>query len=328
MHQDAPPTFKANDCMTERKRQPELGLVIPCYNEEEVLPKLIGALDELALGLPMSVLFVDDGSADGTAALLLEACRQRTQFAVLTLSRNFGHQTAVTAGLRHVRGDIVAVLDADMQDPPALLAEFVEKWRAGYDVVYGIRTDRKESWPLRAAYHLFYRLLKRVSDIDIPKDAGDFALMDRKVVEVINAMPEHNRFVRGLRKWAGFRQTGLPYTRPRRQAGRSKYNVHRLTRLAFDGLLSFSSAPLRLSAWLGVTAAVLGFCYLVFAIFAHFLADTTPEGWTSTMAVILLLGGIQLVVLGIIGEYVGRIFEEVKNRPHFVVRSVAGWLED
>ena len=314
--------------MTVRKPQPELGLVIPCYNEEDVLPKLIQRLDEITFGIPTSVLFVDDGSTDGTSSLILEACQQRASFALLTLSRNFGHQTAVTAGLRHSRGDVVAVMDADMQDPPELLATFVERWREGYDVVYGIRTDRKESWPLRAAYHLFYRLLKRVSDIDIPEDAGDFALMDRKVVDVINAMPEHNRFVRGLRKWAGFRQTGVPYKRPRRVDGRSKYNVHRLTRLAFDGLLSFSSAPLRLSAWLGITAAALGFCYLVFAILAHFLADTAPPGWTSTMAVILLLGGMQLVVLGIIGEYVGRIFEEVKNRPHFVVRSVAGWLED
>ncbi len=314
--------------MTTRKPNPELGLVIPCFNEAEVLPELIRTIERLSLGVPLRVLFVDDGSTDGTQALLTEACQSDPRLACLSFSRNFGHQTAVTAGLRHVPGDIVAVMDADMQDPPALLATFIERWRQGYDVVYGIRRDRKESWPLRCAYWLFYRLLSRVSDTDIPQDAGDFALMDRRVVDVMNAMPEHNRFVRGLRRWAGFRQTGVTYSRPLRQAGRSKYNMHRLTRLAFDGLLSFSSAPLRLSVWMGTAAAVLGFCYLTYAVIGFFLSDNAPEGWTSTVAIILLLGGVQLVVLGIIGEYVGRVFEEVKDRPHFVVRSVAGWLED
>ncbi len=310
----------------KRAAHPELDIVVPCYNEESVLPALISCIQSLDLGVRLRVVFVDDGSTDGTHTLLTKACQEDARFACLSFSRNFGHQTAVTAGLQHAKGDIVAVIDADMQDPPELLSDFVDRWREGYDVVYGVRTQRQESWPLRMAYRLFYRALSLTADIDIPQDAGDFALMDKRVVDIINSMPEHNRFVRGLRRWAGFRQIGIPYARPRRLSGRSKYNVNRLARLAFDGLLSFSSAPLRVAAWLGSGAAVLGFCYLVYAITSFSLGGGAPEGWTSTIAVILLLGGVQLLVLGIVGEYLGRIFEEVKGRPQFVIRSKSGWL--
>ena len=311
-----------------RSDNPEICLIFPCYNEEEVLPDLLRTLETLDLGIPTRFLFIDDGSQDRTPNLLKEACAADKRMACLSFSRNFGHQVAVSAGLKHACGDIVAVLDADLQDPPELLESFIEKWRNGYDVVYGVRTNRKESWFLRICYSSFYRLLDRISNIHIPRDAGDFALMDRKVVDVINTLPEHNRFVRGLRGWVGFKQIGVKYSRPARYAGKPSYNMRRLTALALDGLLSFSAAPLRVSAWLGAGAAFLGFCYLVYALSIFVSGKDLPEGWTSTIVLILFLGGVQLMVLGILGEYLGRIFEEVKGRPHYVLRDQTGWLTE
>ncbi len=313
--------------MKQRPSEPELGLIIPCHNEEDVVPELLHALEDLDLGIPVSVLFVDDGSTDGTLEAFKEACLHNKRLACLSFSRNFGHQSAVSAGLRHVRGDIVAVLDADLQDPPEVLHEFVKAWRNGADVVYGIRTNRKESLFLRLAYRMFYRLLQRIANIHIPLDAGDFALMDRKVVSVINAMPEHNRFIRGLRGWAGFKQTGIPYERQARRAGRPSYTLKRLMRLAFDGLMSFSAVPLRVSSWMGAASALLGFGYLAYALTCWLRGIQLPPGWTSTIVVVLFLGGIQLMVLGILGEYIGRIFDEVKNRPHYVPSAAYGWLK-
>ena len=314
--------------MTVRKPDPELCLVIPCYNEAEVLPDLLTSIRALDLDVALRVLFVDDGSRDETFPLLADACASDNRIACLSFSRNFGHQVAVSAGLQYAEGDLIAVLDADLQDPPELLPRFIDKWRHGYDVVYGIRTNRKESWLLRVAYSTFYRLLNRMAHIDIPRDAGDFALMDRRVVEAINRMPEHNRFVRGLRGWAGFRQIGLQYARPTRRAGKTSYSVRRLTRLALDGILSFSSVPLRLSSWMGAAAALLGFCYLAYALIINLSGKPLPEGWTSTVVLVLFLGGIQLMVLGIMGAYISRIFDEVKGRPHFVLREATGWLAD
>ena len=315
--------------MTDRSTsEPEICLIFPCYNEQEVLPDLLDVLRLLDLGIPMRFLFIDDGSADKTLPILQDACISDQRMACLSFSRNFGHQVAVTAGLKHAKGDIVAILDADLQDPPELLKQFIEKWREGYDVVYGIRANRKESWFLRTCYSSFYHLLEKSANILIPRDAGDFALMDRKVVDVLNTLPEHNRFVRGLRGWVGFRQTGVKYARPARHAGKPSYNMKRLTRLALDGLLSFSSAPLRFSAWLGVSAAFLGFYYLAYALGVFLSGKELPEGWTSTVVLILFLGGVQLIVLGILGEYLGRIFEEVKGRPHYVLGDRAGWITD
>lgn len=311
-----------------RSDNPEICLIFPCYNEEEVLPDLLRTLATLDLGIPTRFLFIDDGSQDRTLSLLTEACAADERMACLSFSRNFGHQVAVSAGLKHAFGDIIAVLDADLQDPPELLESFIAQWRNGYDVVYGVRTNRKESWFLRMCYRSFYRLLDRISNIHIPRDAGDFALMDRKVVDVINTLPEHNRFVRGLRGWVGFKQIGVKYARPARHAGKPSYNMRRLTALALDGLLSFSAAPLRVSAWLGAGAAFLGFCYLVYALSVFVSGKDLPEGWTSTVVLILFLGGVQLMVLGILGEYLGRIFDEVKGRPHYVLRDQTGWLTE
>jgi len=222
----------------------------------------------------------------------------------------------------------VAVIDGDLQDPPALIAEMADLWREGYDVVYGVRRNRKEGPVLRFCYATFYQLLQRVADIELPLDAGDFCVMDRRVVDRINAMPEHNRFVRGLRGWAGGRQTGLPYDRQARAAGEPKYNLIRLFNLAVDGLVSFSWAPLRMAAWMGMAASAFSFVLLVWAFVAALTTGSTPSGWASLAVMVLFLGGVQLIVLGIIGEYLGRIFEEVKNRPHYLVDAKMGWLDD
>ena len=311
-----------------RPSQPELGIVIPCYDEEAVLGRLLDALRRVGERSPWPVyfLFVDDGSRDRTLEILAQACRDDARMACVSLSRNFGHQTAVTAGLRLIRGDIVGIIDADLQDAPELLLEMAVKWQEGYDVVYGVRTNRKESTVLRACYKAFYRILKRLANIDIPLDAGDFCLMDRRVVDLINRMPEHNRFIRGLRGWIGFRQWGFPYERNARAAGHTKYDLGKLFKLAFDGLISFSAVPLKLAGWLGVSASLAGFLYLIYAVVARLFFHIPPSGWTSLAVLILFFGGLQMIVLGIIGEYLGRIFDEVKNRPHFIPQQTLGWV--
>ena len=313
----------------ERKEIPEVGLIVPCFNEEAVVPLLLERIEVLIRewNVPLYVLFVDDGSRDRTPELLAAACERNPRLACLRLSRNFGHQTAVTAGLAHARGDVVAIIDADLQDPPEFILEMLAKWREGYDVVYGVRENRKESAVLRGAYALFYRILKRIANVDIPLDAGDFSLMDRRVVDHLNAMPEHNRFIRGLRGWVGFRQLGLPYSRDARQAGAPKYNFGRLLNLAMNGLISFSSVPLQVASWMGALSSLLGFILMLWAIFSGLIHGKTPPGWASLAVIILLFGGMQLIVLGIIGEYISRIFDEVKRRPHFVVADWTGWAK-
>lgn len=313
-----------------RPDPPTLGVVIPCFNEQAVLPELVDELKKLAeaVKLPIFFLFVDDGSSDRTPELLKELSAEDERFAALRFARNFGHQTAVSAGLAHARGDVVAVIDADLQDPPALIADMLEKWREGFDVVYGVRRNRKEGPLLRFCYSAFYKLLKGIANVELPLDAGDFCVMDRAVVDRINRMPEHNRFVRGLRGWAGGRQTGLPYDRSARAAGEPKYGLIKLFNLAVDGLVSFSWAPLRLAVWLGLAASLVSFLLLVWAVVATVATGDTPSGWASLAVMVLFLGGVQLIVLGIFGEYLGRIFEEVKNRPHFLVDGQSGWVKD
>ncbi len=305
-----------------------LGIVIPCYNETVVLDFLLDELRRFMDGQPFAtrILFVDDGSMDGTRARLDQAIQEDTRLAVVSLSRNFGHQLAVSAGLQRVTGDVVAVLDADLQDPPHVLGDMLALWTQGYDVVYGVRRSRKENFLLRSAYHVFYRALKRLAYIDIPLDAGDFCLMDRRVVDTLNNMPEHHRFLRGMRSWTGYRQIGLEYERSRRKAGSSKYTLRKLVRLALDGLISFSSGPLRLAAWLGLFCSFLGFLFIVWSIGSALFLDKVPAGWASVSVFVLFFSGIQLLVLGIIGEYVGRIFDEVKRRPLYIVQDQNGWV--
>jgi dolichol-phosphate mannosyltransferase len=311
----------------EKRASGDICLVVPCYNEEDVLGRLVERLQQFAdgAGVPVRMLLIDDGSSDATFPLIEEVCERDRRFACLKLSRNFGHQAAVSAGLRHARGAAVAVLDADLQDPPEVIMQMVAKWREGYDVVYGIRRNRKEGLLLRAAYAGFYRLLKYMANVDIPRDAGDFCLMDRHVVECLNALPERKRFIRGLRGWVGFRQVGLPYDRSARQAGKAKYNLARLWNLAMDGIISFSVVPLRLTMFLGLLAAAGALGLAAWAACSALFLSKTPSGWASLAVMILFFSGVQLIVAGILGEYMGRVFDEVKGRPPYLVSESVGW---
>ncbi len=301
-------------------------IVIPVYNEEETVPELVRRVRAVigTLDAPADVILVDDGSRDGTMELLRNAHREDARFKVVSFSRNFGHQTAISAGIDHARGDAVILMDGDLQDPPEVIPDFVAKWKEGYDVVYAVRTKRKENVLKRAAYAVFYRMLRKLSYLDIPLDSGDFCLMDRKVAETLRRLPERNRFVRGLRTWAGFRQTGLAYERDRRFAGQPKYTLRKLFGLAYDGLFSFSTAPLRWAVYSGFGAAALAFVGGLWVVYEKLVHGIAIAGWTSTIVIITFFGGAILLTLGLVGEYVARIFDEVKQRPTYVVRETMG----
>ncbi len=303
------------------KNPPLLSIVVPVYNEEAVLLQCYRRLAEVSSDLDAEILFVDDGSRDHSAAILDGLAQRDPRVKVLLLTRNFGHQAAVTAGLHHACGQAVVVIDADLQDPPELITEFLRRWQQGYDVVYGIRTVRSgESWFKRASAHWFYRILRRLSDVDIPLDVGDFRLLSRPVVDVINAMPEHHRFLRGMAAWTGFRQTGVPYVRQPRAAGHSKYPWRRMWRLSVDALTGFTVAPLRIGTRLALLVAVIA---AIFSVWLIVQKMTHPAnlvlGWTSLMVTVLWLGALQLGVIGMVGEYVGRIAEEARGRPLYVI---------
>lgn len=311
----------------------QISIVIPCFNEADVLPllreRLVGALD--ALEVAWEVVAVDDGSFDETFALLSQIHEEDERFKVVRLSRNFGHQAALLAGLSFSSGQAVAIMDADLQDPPEVLGDYLEHWRNGYDVVYAIRRKRKEGLLKRLAYALYYRLLKRVSDVEIPLDAGDFCLMDRRVVNVLLGLPERNVFLRGLRAWSGFRQIGVRYERQKRAAGAPKYSFQKLVHLALDGIFSFSTMPLRFATWLGLAIVIPSFLGAGFTVFWRLSGLTimgntgeTIPGWASSTFILLFLGGVQLFVLGIMGEYLARIYTEVKARPRWIARTTLG----
>lgn len=313
--------------MRERIR---FSIVLPVYNEEATLPHTYQRLTNVlsALGEPYEIICVNDGSRDRSRDLLRSLHQQDPRVKLVSFTRNFGHQTAVSAGLDFANGEAVIVMDADLQDPPECLPQFIAKWQEGYDVVYAIRTKRKEHLFKRAAYALFYRLVKRIADIDIPLDSGDFCIMDQKVVRVIRALPERNRFVRGLRSWVGFRQIGLAYEREERFAGRTNYTLYKLIKLALDGFVSFSYMPLRMAAILGFFTSGLSFVMALVQLYRRlFVPSSYVPGFASIIITVLFLGGIQLITIGIIGEYLGRIFDEVKRRPLYLVDEVLG-LED
>jgi dolichol-phosphate mannosyltransferase len=311
-----------------------ISVVVPCFNEQQSLPVLYRELDKVFAArtdIDCQLVFVDDGSIDRTAVILRGFTDADPRVIVVTLSRNFGHQSAIGAGLAQASGDAVIVCDADLQDPPDLMAQMIDRWRDGADVVYAVRASRQGSVLRRAAYHLFYRVLNSVSELDIPADCGDFGLMDRKVVDAIMALPERNRFVRGLRAWVGFVQTPLPYDRPDRHFGKSKYSFVHLLRLAFDGLCDFSTKPLTFIFFLGLVSSALSLAGFIF-FFVHRLIGfkilgSTPEdvpGITSVVLALFFFGGVQLLAIGVLGEYIGRIYHEVKRRPSFIVKSVNG----
>jgi polyisoprenyl-phosphate glycosyltransferase len=302
-----------------------LSVAAPVLNEVEIVPELIrridSVLDQLPSG-PHEIVIVDDGSTDGTRELLLDSVRSRHRLVVIALSRNFGHQPALCAALDHATGDAVVLMDGDLQDAPEEIPGFVARFQEGYDVVYAERSSRKEGLLHRAAYALAYRLIARLSSVRLPLDAGDFGLMSRRVVDQIREAPERQRYLRGLRAWVGFRQTGVPVHRAERAAGRTKYSWARLFGLAFDGLFSFSVAPLRAAALLGFVAILLAALYAIYSIIAKLFLDRTPQGFTALIVVMTFLSGMNLLFLGLVGEYLGRVYEEVKRRPLYVADRV------
>lgn len=300
-----------------------ISVVVPLYNEEDTFEELYRRIDASlsGTGLAYEIILVDDGSCDATPVLIDELSQRDRRVIPLHLSRNFGHQAAVSAGLDYARGDVVVVLDGDLQDPPELIPGLIDRWRQGFEVVYAVRRRRKEPWPKRLGYFAFYRLLKAISDLEIPLDSGDFCLMDRKVVAVLSHLPERMRFIRGLRSFVGFRQTGLEYDRPPRGGGSPKYTFRRLFALAVDGLVSFSGRPLRLATYLGMAAVGVATGLSIWIFHDAFAYRKSPPGWASTAVIVLFMGSVQLLSLGIIGEYIRLIFLEVKGRPTYIVRD-------
>lgn len=300
---------------------PHIGVVAPVYNEQECLPmfreRLGAVLDRL--GGPYDVYLVDDGSSDNSATLLAEFAKEDPRWHGVYLARNFGHQAAITAGIAVARGDVVVVMDSDLQDEPEAIPQFIEKWREGYDTVYAVRVQRKEGLFHRAAYWLFYRMLNGMSDIEVPVDSGDFCLMDRRVVDALNSLPERARFVRGLRAWVGYRQTGLQVERNARVAGEVKYTFRKLVQLAVSGALDFSYFPLRVVSYLGLISIVLAFAYLAVIVAMRLTGLVQVQGWTTVVFLVIGFGGMILLSLGAIGEYLGRTFTEVKNRPTYII---------
>jgi dolichol-phosphate mannosyltransferase len=306
-----------------------LDIVVPCFNEEAVIEQTHRRLAEVARGIPVgrtTLIYVDDGSRDGTLGKLRAIAAADANVRIVALSRNFGHQHALTAGLDASSGDAVAIIDADLQDPPEVIPEMVARWRAGADVVYGLRTTRQgESLFKRGTAHVFYRLLQTMAKADIPADVGDFRLLDRRIIETLRDMPERDRFLRGLVVWTGFRQEAVSYERQPRAAGETKFPFRRMFSFALDGIFSFSTVPLRLASYLGFFVSVLSMTGIVYALYIKLFTVGVVPGWAAQWIGTLFLGGVQLLSLGVIGEYVGRIYGEVKRRPLYVVKDRVGF---
>jgi glycosyltransferase involved in cell wall biosynthesis len=309
------------------KSEFQVSIAVPIHNEMSVLPELLSrtlsVLDKIPGG-PHELLFVDDGSTDQTLRIIEEAAQHDSRIVGISFSRNFGHQAALTAALNHVTGDVTVLMDGDLQDAPEVIPLFIDKYFEGYEVVYAQRMRRKEAWPLRLSYYVFYRLMTRLSDVTLPLDAGDFALMSRRVVDHLQRMPEHHRYLRGLRSWVGFRQTGIPVERSERHSGRSKYGVLRLLKLAADGIFAFSIVPIRAAALLGLAAILLSSLFALYATIEKIIFHHSPKGFTALLLLITFLSGVLLFFLGVIGEYVGRIYEEAKGRPIYIIERLIG----
>lgn len=307
--------------------QPIYSVIIPVYNEQEIIPELYHRLTKIltALESDYEIICVDDGSRDRSYGMIKELSESDSHIKLLAFSRNFGHQAAVTAGLNFANGEAVIVMDGDLQDPPELIPQLVEKWSDGYDVVYAIRKARKEGFFMRACYKAFYRLLSSVSEIEIPLDSGDFCLMSKRVVDRLNQLPERNRFVRGLRSWVGFAQIGIEYERDKRFAGKEKYTFRKLMTLALDGIFSFSKMPLRMASILGFSISIVSFLFIFQTLIEKLFFDISPQGWTSTVIIISFFGGIQLIMIGLMGEYLVRIYDEVKQRPVYILKDMIGF---
>lgn len=304
-----------------------LSIIVPCFNEEAVIEETYRRLSSIfpALEMEVEVVFVNDGSRDDTMLKLRRIAAQHENVKILSFSRNFGHQIAITAGMDYAKGDAIVVIDADLQDPVEAIGEMVIKWRQGFEVVYGTRIERKgETLFKKISAKAFYKLLNKLTDEEIPTDVGDFRLIDRKVLNALKSMPERSRYVRGLVAWLGFKTTSVEYIREPRFAGKTKYSLLKMFKLALDGIISFSYKPLRFASFIGSLISLLSFLYLAYILYQGSFTDNTVSGWASLMAVMLFFSGIILVVLGIIGEYIARIYEEVKARPIYVIADGVG----
>ena len=304
--------------------KPAYSVIIPAYNEQEVIGETYNRLTKVMKSMdgPYELIFINDGSRDDTARIIAGFCENDPCVRLLDLTRNFGHMPAITAGMEHARGDAVIVIDADLQDPPEVLPEMAAMWRKGFDVVYGKREKRKgETFFKRLTSKIFYRLLCFLTSSDFPLDTGEFRLIDRKVCDAVNRMKEKKRYIRCMVSWVGFKQTGVLYVREKRFAGKTKYPLKKMIALAMDALLSFSNKPLKLATSIGFFISLCSFIYMVFILFQKIFTDTTVAGWASTMGLILFTQGIVLMFLGLMGDYIGRIYEEIKDRPIYIVRE-------
>jgi len=311
-----------------RRTSPRYSVLVPVFDEEGVIAECHRRLKEVmdATSEPYELIFIDDGSRDGSGDLLRSLAASDPAVKVIGFSRNFGHQIAISAGMDHAAGDAVVVIDADLQDPPSVIPAMIAKWKEGYEVVYGKRGERQgESAFKKATAYLFYRLLRSLTDVDIPTDVGDFRLIDRKVRDVMARFRERNRFVRGIISWIGFRQTAVHYVREKRFAGETKYPLSKMLRFAGDAVIGFSYKPLRLAGYLGLLTSLGGFTYLVYVLYLGLFTDETVPGWASLTALNLIFNGMVLGILGIMGAYVGRIYDETKGRPFYVIRETMGF---
>jgi len=305
-------------------------VIVPLYNEEAVVQDSYKRIREVmdTTGESYEIIFINDGSKDSTYQKVREILKKDKNVKLISFSRNFGHQSAITAGMDYCTGQAVIVIDADLQDPPEVMLKMIEKWKEGYEVVYGKRIKRKgETLFKKATAKIFYRILSKTTDVEIPIDTGDFRLIDRKVCDALKAMPERNRYVRGLISWLGFRQTGVEFVREKRLAGETKYSMKKMFKLAWDGITAFSNAPLKLATYIGVSISAVSFLYLLVVICQKLFTDTTVQGWASLVAISLFFNGVILIVLGIIGEYIRRIYDEAKGRPIYIISEKIGFDE-
>lgn len=308
--------------------EPNYSVVVPMYNEEEVIPRtyrrLKGVMD--GTGEPYEFVFVNDGSRDRSAEIVKELCQTDPNVRLIDFSRNFGHQVAISAGMDYAQGKAVIVIDADLQDPPEVIPDMIRKWKEGYDVIYGKRLKRKgETVFKKTTALMFYRLLRSLTSVDIPVDTGDFRLIDRKVCDALSGLKEKNRFIRGMVSWVGFNQTSVEYVREERAAGETKYPLKKMIRFALDAITSFSYKPLKLATYIGFVLSLSSFLYLLIVLYQKLFTNSTEPGWASIIAINLFFNGIVLLMLGVIGEYIGRIYDESKNRPLYIVKETKGF---
>jgi len=306
----------------------QYSIIVPLYNEEEVIGesyKRIKAVMEETKEV-YEVIFINDGSRDQTEHLAKEICSKDPNIKLINFSRNFGHQPAITAGMRESSGEAIIIIDADLQDPPSVMLKMIEKWKEGYDVVYGKRIKRSgETFFKKMTAKMYYRLLTRITDVKIPVDVGDFRLIDRSVCNALNDLPERNRYVRGLVSWVGYKQTFVEFEREERFSGETKYPLRKMIKLAVDGITGFSNKPLKLASTLGYIVSCFGFVYLIVILIQKLFTDTTIQGWTSIIGLLLILNGVTLIMLGVLGEYVGRIYDEIKARPVYIIKEKIGF---